>query len=44
VLAGIVTVALSEQLDLDLMAEVAKQSAAIRADFEARLKAAGLWS
>jgi hypothetical protein len=43
VLASILSTAIRAELDLDLMAEVAEQSAAIRADFEARLRAARLW-
>jgi hypothetical protein len=43
VLARILETAIREQLDLNLMAKVAKQSAALRADFEARLRAADLW-
>jgi hypothetical protein len=35
--------AIRERLDLDQMTEVAEQSAAIRADFEAKLRGAGLW-
>jgi hypothetical protein len=44
VLAGLVDEALRERLDLDLIAEVAERSARIRADFETRLRAAGLWN
>lgn len=43
VLAAIVTDAIESNLDLDVMAEVAERSAAIRADFEDRMRSAGLW-
>lgn len=43
VLAEIVDDAIRERLDLDLLAATKKRSAAIRADFEAKLRAAGLW-
>jgi hypothetical protein len=43
VLARIVDDAILERLDLDLIKETARQSAAIRADYEARLRSAGLW-
>jgi hypothetical protein len=41
VLADIVETAIRERLDLDLLREVAERSAAIRADYESRLR--GLW-
>ncbi len=43
ILAGIVDAAIRERLDMDLVAEAERQSAAIRDDAEARLRAAGLW-
>jgi hypothetical protein len=43
VLAGIVEAAVRERLDLDLIAETEQRSAAIRAEAEAKLRAAGLW-
>jgi hypothetical protein len=43
VLAQIVDAAIRERLDLDLIAETERLSAATRADAEARLRAAGLW-
>jgi hypothetical protein len=43
-LAGIVDVAIRERLDMDLVAEAEREGAAIRADAEARLRAAGLWA
>jgi hypothetical protein len=35
--------AIRERFDLDQLAETRQRSAAIRADFEARLRSAGLW-
>jgi hypothetical protein len=43
VLAGIVDEAIRERLDLDLIAAVAERSAQIRAEFEAKVRTAGLW-
>jgi hypothetical protein len=43
VLARIVNEAIRERLDLELMAEVAARSAKIRADYETKLRDAGLW-
>jgi hypothetical protein len=43
VLADIVAAAIRERLDLNLIAETEQRTLEIRADFEARLRAAGLW-
>jgi hypothetical protein len=43
VLARIVDEAIRERLDLDLIAAVAERSAQIRAEFEAKVRTAGLW-
>jgi hypothetical protein len=43
VLAALLGDALSERLDLDRMAAVAGQSAAVRDRFRAGLRKAGLW-
>ena len=43
VLADIVDAAIRERLDLNLIAETARRSAEIRAESEAKLRAAGLW-
>ena len=43
ILAQIVDAAIRERLDLDLIAGTKQRSAAIRADYEAKLRAAGLW-
>jgi len=44
VLADIVETGIRDRLDLDLLAETETRSASIRADFEAKLRAAGLWA
>jgi hypothetical protein len=44
ILADIVEVAIRERLDLDQVAATKRRSAEIRAEFEAALRAAGLWS
>jgi hypothetical protein len=43
VLAAIVDAAIRERLDLELVDETRRRSAEIRADFESKLRAAGLW-
>jgi hypothetical protein len=43
VLADIVDAAIRERLDLDLIAETERRSAEIRAEFELKLRNAGLW-
>jgi hypothetical protein len=43
VLARIIEAALRARLDLELVGEAARLGEAIRADTEARLRAAGLW-
>jgi hypothetical protein len=43
VLAEIVDAAIRERLDLDQLEATKRQSATIRADFEASLREAGLW-
>ena len=43
ILADIVDTAIRDRLDLDHVEAIRQRSADIRADFEARLRAAGLW-